>query len=100
MSRTFTLREAAGLLELVGPGADLPDRNPADRARELVRRLAAARSLRPGSSADDILDPIGQAADVHTSVGAAVADALLPVLDRLAAVASVAVPVGTSHRPV
>lgn len=82
LSRTFTLREAAGLLDLVGPETVEPPSD--DPARALVRRMAAARAAWRSSAADDIRDPIGQSPDVHASVGAAIADALLPVLDRLA----------------
>jgi protein-tyrosine-phosphatase len=82
LARTFTLREAAGLL------AHLPDEHhegatPGDRARTLVRRLAAARARRPGGPDDDVRDPIGESDLVHWQVGQAVAEALHPVLTRL-----------------
>ena len=85
MSRTFTLREAAGLLDLLGSDVCLAGPSPEERARALVRAMAAARSCRPGSRADDILDPIGQPDDVHSHVGQLVVDALVPVLEQLAA---------------
>jgi protein-tyrosine phosphatase len=98
MSRTFTLREAAGLLELLGEDLSL-DGAPAERARALVQRMAGARSLRPSGREDDVIDPIGQSAEVHASVGAAVADALLPVLDRFAGVlGEVPLPAGWADR--
>ena len=85
MSRTFTLREAAGLLDLLTSDAGLAGSCPEERARALVRTMAAARSCRPGSREDDILDPINQADEVHSHVGQLVVDALVPVLEHLAA---------------
>ncbi len=85
LSRTFTLREAADLVELVGEDADVPGDGLAERARTLVTELAAARSRRQSSADDDIRDPIGQPAEVHAEVGDAVAGALIPVLARIAA---------------
>lgn len=83
LSRTFTLREAAGLLELVSEDED-DTGTPGERARALVRRMAAARSLRPSGREDDVLDPIGRPADVHARTGAVIAEALDPVVRRLA----------------
>jgi protein-tyrosine-phosphatase len=85
LSRTFTLREAADLVgrvrgDVEGPGAEL-----AERARNLVRELAAARSRRQSSEADDIPDPINQPAELHGEVGDAIAAALIPVLARIVA---------------
>ena len=82
LSRTFTLREAAGLLGTLpdGPPAEGP---PEEAARALVAQLAAARARRPGGPDDDVRDPIGQPAEVHAEVGRAIADALTPLLDRL-----------------
>ncbi|MGY1724505.1 arsenate reductase/protein-tyrosine-phosphatase family protein [Blastococcus sp. SYSU DS0533] len=82
LARTFTLREAAALLDALG------DRQPegegfADRARGLVAALAAARPGRRGEDGDDIADPIGRSLEGHEEVGQAVADALLPVLAAL-----------------
>jgi protein-tyrosine-phosphatase len=84
MARTFTVREAAGLLELARPDESLPG-DPAAPARALVRAMAAARPRRRSGPDDDIADPIGQDLDGHRSTARAVADALLPVLDRLTA---------------
>ncbi|MGY1594300.1 hypothetical protein ACI79D_20175 [Geodermatophilus sp. SYSU D00708] len=85
LARTFTLREAAGLVELVGEDVDIPGEGHAQRARNLVKELAAARSHRQSSADDDIRDPIGHPAEVHAEVGDAVAAALVPVLARIAA---------------
>jgi protein-tyrosine-phosphatase len=84
LARTFTLREAADLLELVGD-VDVQGDGRAERARHLVKELAAARSRRQSSANDDIRDPIGQSAEVHGDVGDAVATALIPVLSRIVA---------------
>lgn len=86
MSRTFTLREAAGLLELLSADVDLPDGDPVERARALVKLMAGARPLRPGGLDDDIPDPINQLTAVHVAVGSTIAAALRPLLDRFAAV--------------
>ena len=84
LARTFTLREAAVLLELVGDVV-VPRDGLAERARNLVRELAAARSRRQSSAHDDIRDPINEPAEVHGEVGDAVAAALIPVLARIVA---------------
>lgn len=84
LARTFTLREAAALLELLD-GTDLPGDSLADRARILVREMNAARSRRAAAHDDDISDPIGQPVEVHEEVGAAIAEALIPLLSRIAA---------------
>ena len=84
LQRTFTLREAADLVQLVeeeeeeGAAA-----GSADAPAGLVSRIAAARSRRHSSRDDDIRDPIGQPIAVHEEVGEAIAAALLPVLRRL-----------------
>ena len=84
LSRTFTLREAAGLLPLIETDGLLHGETAAARARALVRRLSAARSLRQSTDEDDdIPDPIGRPLEVHQEVGEAVAAVLIPVLDRL-----------------
>lgn len=85
LARTFTLREAARLAEMLGDGADLPGTGPADRARVLVREMNAARSRRQAGPGDDIPDPIGQPLEVHEAVGEAVAGALIPLLARVVA---------------
>ena len=83
LARTFTLREAAALLELVddveSDGADFRE-----RATALVAAMAGARSQRHSGTDDDVRDPIGLPVTVQQEVGEAIAAALLPVLDRLA----------------
>jgi protein-tyrosine-phosphatase len=91
LSRTFTLREAADLLELVPEDVAQP--------RELVRRMAAARSLRAGGREDDVPDPIGRSAEVHALSGQMVAEALTPVLRRLARAVSATTDDGTARLP-
>ncbi|RFU21299.1 arsenate reductase/protein-tyrosine-phosphatase family protein [Geodermatophilus marinus] len=84
LNKTFTLREAADLVRLVGADADLPGEGLAERARALVREMAAARSRRQGGGGDDIGDPIGLPVEAHQEAGEAVAGALVPVLARIA----------------
>ena len=83
LSRTFTLREAADLLRLLGGaqpgGADLRERGQA-----LVKELAAQRPLRHGDADDDVRDPIGHPVDVHADVAEVIVEALLPLLRRIA----------------
>jgi protein-tyrosine phosphatase len=85
LSRTFTLLEAAALLQLVDPCDAALGATPAERFRALTNALATARSVRPSRSDDDILDPIGLPAEIHAQVGQVVADGLVPVLDRITA---------------
>jgi protein-tyrosine-phosphatase len=84
MARTFTLREAAALLDLVPGDAALAGHTLADRARSLVAALASARSRRQGAGNDDVRDPIGQPLEVHEEVGEMIVEALLPLLRRIA----------------
>ena len=81
MPRVLTLREAAALLELVEP-ATPADAHLAERARSLVREMAAMRACRPSRALDDVADPIGQPLAKHHRMGADVGAALLPVLAR------------------
>ncbi len=92
LARTFTLREAADLLDIVGEDADVPGDGLAERARNLVKELAAARSRRQSGTGDDIRDPVGLPPEVHQEVGDAVAGALVPVLSRIAALRQADVP--------
>ncbi|MGR6967094.1 arsenate reductase/protein-tyrosine-phosphatase family protein [Geodermatophilus sp. URMC 61] len=92
LARTFTLREAAGLLEVVGEDVEVPGDGLAERARNLIKELAAARSRRQSGRGDDIRDPVGLPAEVHQEVGDAVAGALIPVLSRIAALRRADVP--------
>jgi protein-tyrosine phosphatase len=91
MARTFTLREAADLVEVVGRDVELAGETPADRARSLVREMAAARSRRAGGAGDDVRDPINQPLEVHQEVGEAIATALVPLLQRIVALHPVGV---------
>lgn len=78
LRRTFTLAEAAdlaGLADLSGLGLTPVD----ERARELGRRLDAARARRQAGPADDIADPMGQRAAVHADVAARIDRALRPL---------------------
>ncbi|SFK92384.1 protein-tyrosine phosphatase [Geodermatophilus ruber] len=92
LSRTFTLREAAGLLEHVDQ--DVPREEFAERACALVGALAAARSRRRSSSDDDVPDPIGQPVEAHAEAGELIAPALIEVLSRLAALRAEGAAVG------
>jgi protein-tyrosine phosphatase len=83
LNRTFTLREAADLVPLVGDAGGSPGVGLVEQSRALVRRLADARSRRRSRPTDDIPDPIGQSVEVHEAVGDAIAAALLPVLARI-----------------
>jgi protein-tyrosine phosphatase len=80
LRRTFTLLEAAQLLELADL-TDLPD-GP-QRARELGLRLDAARGRRATTEADDLPDPIGQSSGTHRQVAGRIADALRPLAEVL-----------------
>jgi protein-tyrosine-phosphatase len=84
LARTFTLREAADLVALLGEDVPVAGGDLAQRARDLVKAMAAARSHRHSGEGDDVRDPIRQPLDVHQEVGEAIAQALLPVLARLA----------------
>lgn len=84
MARTFTLREAAELLDLLGDEAAEPGADFVNRARNLVTALADARSRRRNGGDDDVPDPINQPAEVHEHAGELIVGALLPLLRRLA----------------
>jgi low molecular weight protein-tyrosine phosphatase len=83
LARTFTLREAADLVSLLGD-VEPAGETLAERARALVKDMAAARSRRESSSADDVADPIGQPLEAHQEAGDAIVAALLPLLGRIA----------------
>lgn len=91
LARTFTLREAADLLATLGD-VDVEGEDLVERAHNLVRALADARAGRKSSKADDIPDPIGRPLQVHQDVGETIADALLPLLERLVALSRPAHP--------
>jgi len=83
LARTFTLREAADLLDRV---ADAPVEGGtlAARAGQLVKGMAAARSGRQSGPDDDVRDPMGHPIDVHYDVGTVIAENLLRLLRRIA----------------
>jgi protein-tyrosine phosphatase len=82
LRRTFTLPEAAALLDLTDLHGvtDLPLR---DRALELATRLNTGRARRRSVEADDVFDPIGQSPGVHQKVAARIARKLEPISDVL-----------------
>ena len=84
LARTFTLREAADVLRGMTTDAAVEGNDFPARAKALVLEMAVVRGRRESWRDDDIRDPIGQPLDVHQEVGDAVAEALLPVLERLA----------------
>jgi protein-tyrosine-phosphatase len=88
LSRTFTLREAADLVGLLGEDVSVAGESFAERARDLVKQLAVARSRRSSEAADDVPDPIGEPLEVHQQVGELITEALVPILDRLVALRS------------
>lgn len=84
MFRTFTLREAADLLEGVDQSALPPASRFEERGRALVHALGRQRATRRHADrVDDVLDPIGHCASVHQDVGQQILDALVPLLRAL-----------------
>jgi protein-tyrosine phosphatase len=83
LARTFTLREAAALLELVDGGAGKGGDTVAARARGLVAALADTRPRRPVANDDEVPDPINQSVEGHAAAGELIVGALLPLLRRL-----------------
>jgi protein-tyrosine-phosphatase len=88
LARTFTLREAADLLVLLGDTIEPDGEHVVERARNLVNAMAGARSRRQSGEGDDVSDPIGRPVEMHQEVGEAIAEALLPILRRLAYLAA------------
>lgn len=84
-ARTFTLREFARLAAAVDP-ASLPDGDPVERARALVRAAAAQRGLVPPASPrdDDVADPYHAPETAFRACAALVQQALQGPLDLLA----------------
>jgi len=82
LRRTFTLPEAADLLEWVDVIglAQLPLQ---ERARELAARLNDGRARRRTDERDDVQDPIGQSSTVHADVAGRIAASLRPLADVL-----------------
>jgi protein-tyrosine phosphatase len=83
LHRTFTLREASDLVQLLDSvepiGSDL-----AERARALVAEMAAARSRR-GRRDDDVPDPIEGPLEAHRLAGELIAGTLIPLFSRIVA---------------
>jgi protein-tyrosine phosphatase len=80
LQRSFTLREAADLAELVAPA---PEAEGQAAARSLAQRMAAARSRRAPGAVDDIDDPVNRPLAAHRDAVAAISaclDRLLPVV--------------------
>ena len=86
LARTFTLREAAALLDLVDGGDEIGGSTAPLRARAVVAALAEARPRRLAAGDDDVdvPDPINQPVEVHEAVGELIVGALLPLLRSLA----------------
>jgi protein-tyrosine phosphatase len=82
LRRTFTLLEAADLIRTADLSG-LAELSPPQRATELAARLDAGRALRPSGRHDDIEDPIGRSAGVHTRVARTIAEALYPMAATL-----------------
>jgi protein-tyrosine-phosphatase len=85
LARTFTVREAADLLALVGEEPELDGDGLGERARSLVKAMAEARSRRTSDEGDDVPDPISGPPEAHEEAGELIAAALLPLLARIAA---------------
>ena len=84
LARTFTLREAADLLRVLGDQQAVGD-SFGERARTLVGALADARSRRGSDGLDDVPDPIGGPAEAHEEAAELIVGSLLPLLGRFAA---------------
>ncbi len=81
LQRSFTLREAADLAELVAPAPEAGQAAPG--ARSLAQRMAAARSRRAPGAVDDIDDPVNRPLAAHRDAVEAISaclDRLLPVV--------------------
>ncbi|MCA0144884.1 hypothetical protein [Blastococcus sp. LR1] len=85
LARTFTVREAAGLLAVLdgGSGSAVVGENFGHRVRSLVAALGGARSRRQGGAEDDVPDPIRQPIEVHEQVAELIVESLLPLLSRI-----------------
>jgi protein-tyrosine phosphatase len=88
LRRTFTLLEAADLIDRADLSGLERDHALRERARVLAGRLDAARAFRAASPADDIPDPIGRPERVHRTVAGIIADALKPLVTTLVPSAS------------
>ncbi|MFD2092763.1 arsenate reductase/protein-tyrosine-phosphatase family protein [Blastococcus deserti] len=87
MFRTYTLREAADLLQDVDvdrlPGMEGTDGQPPALVRALGQQRGTRR--RGDREQDDVFDPIGHRESVHQDVGEMIVEALYPLLDALCA---------------
>lgn len=99
MQKTFTLLEAADLLEGL-PADQLPRGGSIDqRAAQLVPALARRRAVRRGvePETDDVPDPIGKPLELHAEVGDLIAEALFPLLQEIVGIRDrTHLPVGAS----
>ena len=87
LRRTFTLREAAAVLDLLGPDELPTATTPGERGPQLVAALARRRNQWRGSSgATDVRDPYRRPLDVHAEVGEVIAGALFPLLQEIAGI--------------
>ena len=86
-SRTFTVREFARLLTAADPAA-LPDGDPVERMRAMVRAAAMNRGLVPPDAPgdDDLADPYQGPESVFTRCADLLASSLRGPLDLLAGV--------------
>ena len=83
---TFTLRELARLAGHVRT-EDLPAGTPGQRLRALAAAAAELRGVHPPPSrvADDVEDPYGESPEVFTATADQLRDAIVTILDRVAA---------------
>ncbi|MGY1716380.1 hypothetical protein ACI78R_18100 [Geodermatophilus sp. SYSU D01106] len=86
LNRTFTVLEAERALSSGAVDGDRGGRDARARLQALVAALAARRRRTSRGAGDDVPDPVGRPLEVHQEVGERIADALLPLLDRMAAV--------------
>jgi len=83
LRRTFTLLEAADLLEML-EGIEPHEGDIVGRAQRMVRAMSDVRSHRRTAMADDVPDPIGLPLEAHWRMGHLVRRGVTSVLDRLA----------------
>ncbi len=89
VTRTFTIREFNRLVQLVDVTA-LPDAEPADRLRKVVREAAALRGMahKEGPGGDDVADPYGRPPAAHEEAASLLTSTLAPITDVLVAAAA------------
>lgn len=82
LSRTFTLREARSLIELVPRSALAPAADLTGRGRDLIAEMVRQRASRHATRRlDDIRDPIGADPETFLKVGDQIATSLIGWLD-------------------